>query len=139
MRFIEAGGELPTFEQWQAAPEPKPAGVSVPNDIDIEQFAAHLPRLRTIALQFPKWTDGRAYTQARLLRTRLRFAGEIRATGEVLVDMLPLMQRTGFDTAALRADQKLDAARRALDFFSGHYQGDTVEPRPWFVRRGATA
>lgn len=126
--------QLPTLEQWRAAPEPKPAGVTVANDVDVEMLEAELPRLSLIALQFPKWTDGRAYSQARLLRARWRFKGEIRATGEVLVDMLPLMQRTGFSSAALRADQKLDAARRALDFFPGHYQGDTVEPRPWFAR-----
>lgn len=138
MKFIEARDDaLPTLEQWRAAPEPKPAGVIVANDIDIETLAADLPRLSLIALQFPKWTDGRAYSQAHLLRARWRFAGEIRATGEVLVDMLPLLQRTGFDAAALRADQSLDAARRAFDFFRGHYQGDIVEPRPWFVRGAA--
>jgi uncharacterized protein (DUF934 family) len=138
VRFIQGPFEaLPPIDEWRAAPEPKPTGVSVPNDVDIEVLRAELPRLAVIALQFPKWTDGRAYSQARLLRARWRFAGEIRATGQVLVDMLPLMQRTGFDTAELRADQKLDAARRALDFFPGHYQGDVTEPRPWFARRAA--
>ena len=63
---------------------------------------------------FPKWADGRAYSQARLLRARYRFAGEIRATGEVLVDMLPLLARTGFDAVALRADQSQEFAERAL-------------------------
>ena len=70
-----------------------------------------------IALHFPKWTDGRAYSQAVLLRARLRFAGEIRATGEVLVDMLPLLRRCGFDSAQLRAGQSLEAAERAMRFF----------------------
>jgi uncharacterized protein (DUF934 family) len=85
-------------------------------------------------LQFPKWVDGRAYSQAHLLRKRYRFAGEVRATGEVLVDMLPLMKRTGFDAAVLRGDQSLDVAERALRFFPGHYQGDVTEPRPLFAR-----
>ena len=69
---------------------------------------------------------------------RYRFAGEIRATGEVLVDMLPLLARTGFDAALLRADQSLANARRVLGFFAeGHYQGDVNETRPRFARPAA--
>ena len=124
MKFFLQGdsGVLPTLEQWRAAAEPKPAGVMVPNDVDIEELQADLPRLSTIALQFPKWTDGRAYSQAVLLRGRLRYTGEIRATGEVLADMLPLLQRCGFDAVQLRADQKLETAQRALGYFGNHYQ-----------------
>jgi uncharacterized protein (DUF934 family) len=73
-------------------------------------------------LQFPKWTDGRAYSQAVLLRGRLRYAGELRASGEVLADMLPLLRRCGFDAVQMRADQSLATAQRALGFFSTHYQ-----------------
>ena len=87
-----------------------------------------------MTLAFPKWTDGRAYSQARLLRSRLRFKGEVRATGEVLVDMLPLLERTGFDSVVLRADQDRGAAERALKFFPGHYQGDVKNAQPVFDR-----
>lgn len=129
---------LLTFAQWHAVREQWPAGMPVgvlfPNDADIEGLAPDLPRLALVALQFPKWVDGRAYSQAHLLRRRFRFEGEVRATGEVLVDMLPLMQRTGFDAALLRHDQSLEVAERALRFFPGHYQGDTQEPRPLFAR-----
>lgn len=129
---------LLTLAQWHGVrhnwPAGMPVGVIFPNDADIEQLADDLPRLSLVALQFPKWVDGRAYTQARLLRTRFRFGGEVRATGEVLVDMLPLMQRTGFSQAQLRADQKRAAAERALGFFPSHYQGDVVEHRPLFAR-----
>ena len=129
---------LLTLSQWHGVrsqwPADMPVGVLFPNDTDIEELADDLPRLALVALQFPKWVDGRAYSQARLLRARYRFAGEVRATGEVLVDMLPLLQRTGFDAAVLRPDQSLDAAERALAFFRGHYQGDAVEPRPLFAR-----
>ena len=105
------------------------------NDVDVESIAAELPNLTVIALNFPKWVDGRAYSQARLLRARYRFKGEIRATGEVLVDMLPLLERTGFTAVQLRADQDEEAARRALSFFpSGHYQGDVGHPQPLFAR-----
>ena len=90
--------------------------------LQAEQIRAH----KAVVLQFPKWTDGRAYSQAVLLRGRLRYAGEIRAMGEVLADMLPLLQRCGFDAVQLRADQKLETAQRALGYFGNHYQ--TVPP-----------
>jgi uncharacterized protein (DUF934 family) len=123
--------------QWHAVrahwPAGVPAGLRLANDQDVEQIADDLPQLTLVALNFPKWTDGRAYSQARLLRTRWRFAGEVRAIGEVLVDMVPLMARCGFDAALLRAGQSVDAAERALGFFRAHYQGDVVQP-PLFAR-----
>ncbi|MBX3606514.1 MAG: DUF934 domain-containing protein [Piscinibacter sp.] len=129
--------------QWHAVraswPAGVPVGVRVPNDHPIEDLAADLPRLSLVALHFPKWTDGRAYSQARLLRSRWRFAGEVRATGEVLVDMLPLLQRTGVDAVVLRADQSREAAQRALSFFPGHYQGDVRDNRPLFAQPAGTA
>lgn len=113
-----------------------PAELALANDADVATIAADLARVASVALDFPKWNDGRAYSQARLLRARYRFNGEIRATGQVLVDMLPLLVRCGFDAAELRADQSLEAAERALAFFpDGHYQGDLGEPLPRFRRR----
>ena len=132
------GKTLLTLEQWHAVRDTWPAGVEVgvtlPNTFDIESLATDLPRLALVVLHFPKWVDGRAYTQARLLRMRLRFAGQVRATGDVLVDMLPLLQRTGFNAVAMRPDQKIEAAERALGFFAGHYQGDVAQPKPAFSR-----
>jgi uncharacterized protein (DUF934 family) len=129
---------LLTQQQWNGVrsqwPADMPVGVLYANDANIEDLADDLPRLALVALQFPKWIDGRAYSQARLLRSRLRYAGEVRATGEVLVDMLPLLARTGFDAVAMRHDQSIEAAERALRFFPGHYQGDVREPRPLFAR-----
>jgi uncharacterized protein (DUF934 family) len=72
-----------------------------------------------------------------VLRSRLRFPGEVRAIGEVLVDMLPLLQRCGVDAVQLRGDQSIEAAQRALGFFAGHYQADVNETRPLFARPGA--
>ena len=124
--------------QWHSAratwPSGMPVGVQLANDCDVAELAADLPRLALVALQFPKWTDGRAYSQARVLRTRYRYAGEIRATGEVLVDMMPLLRRTGFDAVVLRADQSREAAERALHQFSAHYQGDVAQRKPIFAR-----
>ena len=132
---------LLSLVQWHSIrrhwPSSLPVGVRVPNDTDIETVADELPRLALVALDFPKWTDGRAYSQAHLLRARFRYAGEVRAVGEVLVDMLPLLARTGFDSVVLRADQDPAAAERALAFFPAHYQGDVREARPLFARKPA--
>lgn len=135
------GHALLTLEQWQAVRGQRPAGAStgvlVPNTTDVATLAVDLPRLALVVLQFPKWTDGRAYSQARLLRARHRFQGELRASGDVLVDMLPLLQRTGFSSVQMRADQRLESAQRAMRFFDGHYQGDQIEPHPLFNRKAA--
>jgi uncharacterized protein (DUF934 family) len=149
-RRVDPGADAPlpadhlllTIEQWQAVrahwPQKLAVGVYVPNDADIESLAPDLPRLALVTLAFPKWVDGRAYSQAALLRRRWRFRGQVRAAGEVLVDMLPLLQRTGFDAVELRADQDEAAARRALAWFEfGHYQGDVNRSQPWFTRRAA--
>ena len=133
---------LLTLAQWQAARDAWPAGVPVgvllPNTTDVEDLAADLPRLALVALEFPKWVDGRAYSQAHVLRARLRYAGEVRATGEVLVDMLPLLQRSGFDAVLLREGERQSSAERALGFFpAGHYQGDVLQPQPLFAREAA--
>jgi uncharacterized protein (DUF934 family) len=96
------------------------------NHADVLALGDELAHHAVVVLQFPKWTDGRAYSQAVLLRARLRYSGEIRATGEVLADMLPLLRRCGFDAVQMRADQLLETAQRALGFFDGHYQ--TVPP-----------
>jgi len=133
---------LLTLVQWQAVREAwcadVPVGVLLPNTADVEEIAEDLPRIALVALEFPKWVDGRAYSQAHVLRARLRYAGEIRATGEVIVDMMPLLQRTGFDAVVLREGERRSSAERALGFFpAGHYQGDVVEPRPLFAREVA--
>jgi len=125
IRFVPPATELPQGD----------GAVTLANDADPIDLLPRLHKLTLIALQFPKWTDGRAYSQARLLRARYRYRGELRATGEVLADMLPLLERTGFDAVQLAAGQDQAAAERALQFFdSGHYQGDVRQPRPLFAR-----
>lgn len=101
--------------------------------------ALSLTGVTRIDLHFPKFTDGRAFSQAFLLRRRLGFKGEIRATGDVLIDQLVQMERTGFDVAVLREDQNLDFAQRQFDRYRGFYQGDAVTVQPVFAREGATA
>ena len=101
---------------------------------DADPRALSLDKVTRIDLHFPSFTDGRAHSQAFLLRRRLGYRGEIRATGDVLVDQLPLLSRNGFDVAVLRADQDLAVAERQLARFKTHYQGDAVLPRPRFVQ-----
>ena len=92
-----------------------------------------------IDLHFPKFTDGRAYSQAFYLRRRSGFTGEIRATGDVLIDQLVQMERQGFSVAVLRADQNLDFAQKQFDRYKGFYQGDAVTAEPVFKRQGVAA
>ena len=87
-----------------------------------------------VELQFPKFTDGRAYSQAFLLRRRLGFSGDIRATGDVLVDQLAQMQRTGFSSAVLRDDQDLTLGEQLLRHYPSFYQGDAVHTAPHFAK-----
>ena len=132
---------LLTLVQWQAVrdawPTDVPVGVLLPNTADVEELAADLPRFALVALEFPKWVDGRAYSQAHVLRARLRYAGQVRATGEVVVDMMPLLQRSGFDAVVLREGERQSSAERALGFFPQHYQGDVLQPQPLFAREAA--
>lgn len=106
--------------------------LQVANDAELDNLA--LDGVQRIDLHFPKFTDGRAFSQAVQLRRRFGFRGEIRATGDVLVDQLVQMQRSGFDSAVLRADQSLAVARRQLERFAAFYQGDELTNAPLFAR-----
>ena len=100
---------------------------------DVDPRTLDLTGVTRIELQFPAFTDGRAYSQAFLLRRRLRFAGELRATGDVLIDQLVQMQRTGFDVAVLAEGVDASAAQRQLDRYAGFYQGSAVDTQPRFA------
>lgn len=111
----------------------QPSGVlALANDVDPRTL--DLSGITRIDLQFPAFTDGRAYSQAFLLRRRLRFAGELRATGDVLIDQLVQMQRTGFDVAVLKEGIDASAAQRQLDRYAGFYQGSAVVTQPHFAK-----
>ena len=88
-----------------------------------------------ISINFPKFADGRGYSAARLLRERHGYKGELRATGDVLVDQLYFMKRCGFDTFALRDGQDIDDAIAAFSTFSVNYQNDANDQQPLFRRR----
>ena len=107
----------------------------IDNTVDPRTLA--LEGVRRVDLQFPKFTDGRAFSQAFLLRRRLGFTGEIRATGDVLIDQLVQMARSGFSSAVLREGLDAAAAQRQFDRFAGFYQGDAVNTQPLFAREAA--
>lgn len=109
------------------------AGVlQLTNDADLHDL--NLAGVTRIELQFPKFSDGRAFSQAVTLRRRLGYTGELRATGDVLVDQVVQMHRSGFDSAVLRADQDPEVARRQFARFDGFYQGDVRSSAPHFRR-----
>ena len=101
------------------------------NDVDVQTL--DLEGLERIDLNFPKFTDGRAFSQAFVLRRR-GFAGDIRAHGDVLIDQLLQMQRSGFSSAVLRDDQDAAHGEKLLTHYKAFYQGDAVTAEPKFAR-----
>ena len=104
---------------------------------DADPKAVSLEGVTRIELDFPKFADGRAFSQAFLLRRRRGFAGDIRATGDVLIDQLVQMQRTGFSSAVLKSGKDAADAARQFARFPTYYQGDAVKTQPIFIREAA--
>jgi len=103
--------------------------LALANDVDAQTLS--LEGIARIYLHFPKFTDGRAFSQAFVLRRR-GFQGDIRAQGDVLIDQLMQMQRSGFSSALLRADQNAEHGKKLLSQYSAFYQGDSVN-KPLFT------
>lgn len=101
---LPAGGPvIVSLEQWQAhraglLARGTPLGIRLRSEQSPTRIAGDLAHFTVIALEFPRYRDGRAYTHARILKERLGYAGEIRAVGDVLQEQLHFMQRCGFDT-----------------------------------------
>lgn len=110
-----------------------PKVLQLANDADPLAIEVCLADIERIDLHFPKFTDGRAYSQAFLLRRRLGFKGDIRATGDVLIDQLVQMERTGFSSAVLKEGVDASDAQRQFDRFAAFYQGDAVKTAPHFA------
>ena len=131
---IIAASALPTSAETEKT-------LQIANDAELTDIVASgaLQGVERIELHFPKFTDGRAFSQAVLLRRRHGFAGDLRATGDVLIDQLVQMQRTGFSSAVLREGVDAADAQRQFERFGGYYQADAVNPLPHFHARQATA
>jgi phosphoadenosine phosphosulfate reductase len=100
-------------------------------------LAADTGALPLIAVDFPKFTDGRGYSIGRLLRDRHGFSGELRAIGDILRDQLFALSECGFDAFALRGDRDADEALASFNDFAGVYAATTRTPQPWFRRRAS--
>ncbi len=92
-------------------------------------------QLPLVAINFPIFSDGRGYSYAQILRSQYGYRGELRAMGDVLRDQLFYLKRSGFNSFAMRADQKIDEAVAHLRDFSETYQGAIDNPLPLFRRR----
>ena len=106
----------------EAALQAGKAGVIWPNSRDVDDLVPYLNRLAAIALVFPSFRDGRAYSQARLLRERYHYRGELRATGQVLRDQFVFMLRAGFDAFAVRKESDAEAFAQTVKRYSVFYQ-----------------
>lgn len=140
---LPAGDILFPLPVWQArraeivARYPR-FGLLLRGEDRVEEAAADLGQFALVAVNFPKFVDGRGYSTARMLRERYGYQGELRAVGDVLHDQLFFMKRVGFDAFALRADKDIDyALAHAFGTFSERYQTAVDEPQPFFRRRTA--
>ena len=104
---------------------------------DVNALEVSLDGIQQVDLYFPNFTDGRAFSQAYWLRRRRGFKGDIRATGDVLIDQLVQMERTGFSSAVLRAGVDAADAQRQFERFGGYYQADAVNAKPHFAEEQA--
>lgn len=110
-------------------------GIHVNGANELDDFASALDDVDVVAIDFPKFGDGRGYSMARLLRERHGYTKEIRATGDVLRDQLSFMERCGFDAFALRADRNMEEALASFSALTIAYQSDVLETRPIYARR----
>lgn len=106
--------------------------VAIANDVDPQ--SVDLAGVARVELNFPKFSDGRAFSQAVQLRRRVGFRGDIRATGDVGIDQLVLMERSGFTSAVLKEGKDPTDAPRQFARYPAFYQGDLVQPQPHFNR-----
>ena len=112
-----------------------PIGVWLDSNQDAAEIVNAVSNFAVVAVNFPKFADGRGYSIATLLRSRYGYKGELRAIGDVLRDQLFYMQRVGFNAFAVRADKDIHDALKALKDFSVAYQGSVDQPLPLFKRR----
>jgi uncharacterized protein (DUF934 family) len=137
---LPQGDILVPVSQWQEqqntlASHVGAVGVWIDSHEEIEGFVESIIDLPVIAINFPKFADGRGFSIARLLRERYGYQGEIRAVGQIIRDQLFLMQRCGFNGFVFDADIDLVEASKSLQDFSDAYQVAVDQPEPLFKRR----
>lgn len=134
----ESGDIIVTLDHWQAEKETLKLrngrlGIQLSADQLADTIGADVESFDLIALTFPKFQDGRAYSTARLLRERHGFAGELRATGAVHRDQFFFMARCGFDTYQVQDENEVKGFAQAMEEISLSYQpaGDARRPLYW--------
>lgn len=110
-------------------------GVWLDSHEEPSAIATDSKELPVIAINFPKFADGRGYSYARILRERFNFEGELRAIGDVLLDQLFYMKRCGFNAFDVRSDRDIEVALTGLNAFTNSYQAASDQPTPLFRRR----
>lgn len=130
----EAVGEPIAADAWLKDRDSNQSIVHLPNTEDPAVLAGHLHKITAVYLDFPKFSDGRAFSQAALLRGQYGFTGEIRARGEVLCDQALFMARCGFDVLEI-GDGNADGFLTALHAFSANYQKSAADGAPVWQRR----
>lgn len=130
-------GQLLTLTQITSGERIKPGegAILMPAD-DPATLQPFFADLAMIAIEFPRAVDGRGFSNARLLRQRLHWAGELRAVGDVLIDQLFYMARCGFDSFALRGDQDVPTAIAAFSSFPDVYQDAADASHPFILKYG---
>lgn len=123
-----------TAERDQIARAPAELGVRIPNTLPTAEIGAEAARFGLIAVHFPNFGDGRAFSQARVLRERYHFTGELRATGNVLRDQLQILQRCGVDAFELPDRALQEDWLAAFDEYDVFYQ-PAEDNRPWIARQ----
>jgi uncharacterized protein (DUF934 family) len=140
---VPSGKVIVPLQVWQAQRDAllhrADIGVWFASNERAEELQNDVAKFAVIAVDFPKFADGRGYSIAYHLRNRLGYRGELRAIGDVLRDQLFYMHRVGFDAFATRPDKDIHAALASLDDFSLSYQASTDDAQPLFrrVQRGA--
>ena len=122
-------------DRWALLPETATIADVPVSTPAIVGLAGDVARLPLIAVDFPKFGDGRGYSTARLLREKYRYTGELRAIGDILRDQLYFLLQCGFDTFALQPGRDVAGALAAFDDFSDSYQATVAQPLPLFRRR----
>lgn len=139
---VPAGKVIVPLAVWQAQraalADRKDVGVLLPSDARPEALKDDVANLPLIAVDFPRFADGRGYSIAFNLRARLGYTGELRAVGDVLRDQMFYMQRVGFDAFAVRADRDIHDALKGLSDFSEAYQQSWDRKAPLFRRVNRT-
>ena len=137
---LPQGDILLTYNQWQKFSDQLSAhqgniGVTIDGDAEIEEIIQPLLGLPLIAINFPKFVDGRGFSSARLLRERYNYCGEIRAVGGFIRDQLYLLNRCGFNAFKFDDSVDLTESAKSLQDFSETYQVSVDQESPLFRRR----